>query len=227
MKNNTLSFVAVAVVITSLITFAVLRPSAPQGSAVRLIAGIDTSDSVRDQDTAGGTLLGRCIACLARLSARLDQHRDRVTIIRIDREAREFYDQNAPRSREKFQWLLISETRPAAKVGGTFPAKFWAKAAERAQGVTVPVAVCLFSDSDNDDLSATARSEMQHAAKLLADNPHVVAVCCYGAHSKNWENLRTVFAPLGDRLQLRGPEEMDPTPLLSQLETARHRPQAR
>lgn len=213
-----LSVVAIAGV-TALIA---LRPKAPLGRNVEVISGIDTSDSEREKDASGGSRLGRGIALLAKLGARLDQNRDHLTVFRVDREAREFYDQLAPKSREKFQWRLISETQTPAQQSGTLPYKFWTEAAKRADQSESPVAVCLFSNGDCDDLSDAAHAELRQAAQKLAQNPRVVSVRIYGAESKNWASIKEDFAPLGDRLQVQNPGDMDAEPLLSELEEARH-----
>ena len=210
------------VAIGGLVTLPLLRHRTPQGSAVQLIVGVDVSDSVRQQDAAGGSLMGRSIALLARLATNLDSDRDHVVAMRVERTTREFYNGKAPESREKFLWSLISQTRVRATSDGTFPAKFWNEAADCAQGSSLPVAIAYVGDADNDDLSAAATSAMKIAARRLAANPRVVSVWFFGANSKNWASLRAAFAPLGDRLHLQNADTMDAAPLLDELEAARH-----
>ena len=68
---------------------------------------------------------------------------------------------------------------------------------------------------------------MKAAGARLGRNPRVVAVYICGANPKNWARLREIFAPLGDRLHLQEPSQMDVTPLVRELEAARPRPQTR
>jgi len=218
--KNAIAPLAAGTAVVVIAALLAARPHAPRGSAVEVIAGIGASGSERRAEATGGTVMGRSIAALAKLAVRLDCNRDHLTVFRVDREAREFYDQTAPESREKFQWLLINETKPAPR-SGSFPASFWTRVAKRAQSAKRPVAICLFQDGDNDDLRPAARLEMQHAARVLAANPRVVSVRFYGARSKNWDTLRAVFAPLGQRLHFQGPDQINVTPLTQELEAAR------
>lgn len=220
MKNQAPLCVAGAVVIALLVV--ALRHAAPApGSAVLVIEALDASDSVRQELPAGGTLLGRVIVTLAKVGARLDASRDQLAVFRVDRDAKEFYDQAAPASREKFQWSLIHATQAPAAHRGTFPAKFWTQAAARAATSQGPVAIAYGGDADNDDLTAQATQELQAAAQRLGANPRVSDVSIFGANPKNWATLRAIFAPLGDRLHLYAPDQMNPAPFLERLAAAR------
>jgi hypothetical protein len=220
MKNNSASLTVVAAIAAGVVGFALLRPQAPRGNAVQVIAAIDASASARRKLPDGGTLLGRSIVTLAKAGTRLDQSRDRLAIFRVDREVKEFYDELAPASREKFQWLLVRQTEKPAP-DGTFPAKFWTEAARRAAAVTGPVAIIYAGDGDNDDLTAQAEQDMKAAARQLAANPRVCDVSIVGASPKNWERLREIFGVLGDRLHIHAPDQMNPTSLLERLNAAR------
>jgi hypothetical protein len=221
-KNITPIIVGVAVVVA--LGFLVLRPKAPQGRAVDVLAAIDVSDSTRLPLPGGGHLMGRSIELLARVGTRLDYSRDHLTIFRVERETREFYDDLAPRSREKFQWFLIRHTKPAPAHSGTFPARFWTQAAARAARASEPVAVVYLGDADNDDLTPASRDEMSRAAQQLASNAQVREVSIYGANPKNWETLRQVFAPLDAKgiLHLHASDEMAVKPLMEEIEAMRH-----
>lgn len=219
MKNNT-PLLLVGAVVTVLLAMLVLRPTAPRGSAVLVIAALDTSDSVRRPLPDGGTLLGRAIVNVAKLAARLDESRDQLVVFRVDRQAKEFYDETAPRSREKFQWMLIRQTKTPAQPG-TFPAKFWTQTAQRAEDSKLPVAVFYAGDADNDDLTTQAMAAMKAAARRLAANSRVRDVTITGANPKNWEKLRTIFEPLRDRFHLQAPDQMNPAPTLERLEQSR------
>lgn len=221
-KNSLLvPVVLVASAIIGITAYVALRPHAPMGRKVKLISGIDTSGSEREKNANGASNMGRGIALLAKLGARLDSDRDDLTVFRVDRETLEFYDQLAPQSREKFQWRLINQTKDAAPKGGTIPWKYWDKAADRAALSKVPVIVCLFTNGDCDDLSEAAHLSMRQSAQKLADNPHVVAVYVFGAQAKNWNAVKDDFAILGERLHVQNPDEMDINPLLTELEAAR------
>jgi hypothetical protein len=84
-----------------------------------------------------------------------------------------------------------------------------------------PVAVALFSDGDNDDMRSSSQERLREAARALAANPRVAAVAIYGVSPENRRPIEECFAPLGDRLQLFAPEEIDAAPLLERLDAAR------
>lgn len=214
-------FVLPVIGVAALAAGALLRHATPQGQPVTLIAALDTSGSVRVGQSDGSTLLGRCVASVARLVVRLDGGHDHVSVYRVDRQAQEFYDDTAPASRERFQWLLIDRTKPRAAQDGTFPAVFWGEAAQQVATTQTPVAIVYGGDADNDDLRPSAVAAMRQAAQRLAANPRVVAVVFLGASPKNWATLQDIFAPLGTRLLRQPPEAMDINPVLDRLEAAR------
>lgn len=197
---------------------------------VSVIVGLDTSRSVRMPLPSGGTLLGRSRALLADMTGRLQPGLDHVTVAGVDRQALEFFDSDAPESSEEFLQNLLDQTKSAPQTDGTYPAEFWTLAAQRAASVSdapgVAVAVLLLSDGDNDDFSPASQVKMRNAARLLAANKRVIAVAFVGAAPKNWATLRSLFAPLGSRLHLQAPQDMDSDSLLQKLETARRAAEA-
>ena len=230
MKTNTPTPLAIAVVATvaGLGIFALSRRSpAPPRGPVGVLVGLDASDSVRAQHEGQSPLLGASVNLVAQLGETLDPNRDRLTVFRVDSQTQEFYDAKAPRDPEAFHHTVIQRMKPRPRRGGTFPARFWAEVARRAQGASRPVAVLYAGDADNDDFTAAALDAMRRAGLALGKNPRVAAVYICGANPKNWAGLRRVFAPLGDRLHLQAPSEMDVTPLVAGLEDARPQPDSR
>lgn len=211
------------IVCSVVVGFTVVRSQAPKGRPVHVIGGIDVSDSVRRKGVHGGHLLGRSIELTSRLGSRLKAQHDRLTLFRVERETREFYSDFAPRSRDKFQWMLVNHTKPAATSGGTFPARFWAEAARRASQSSMSVVVVYTGDADNDDQTAASRQAIVQAARELAANAKVREVAVYGAHPKNWETLRLLLAPLDAKgiLHLHSADEMSPGALLQRIDALR------
>lgn len=176
------------------------RPASTAGAGRHVYAGLDTSASWRP-------FLGMSATLCARQALGLDP-RDRLTLYRLDSSTREFSDGPAPESGDRLQRTIVSEAGAVSGTPGTFPARFWTAAAERAEGDAGPVLVEIFSDGDNDDESAQSASAMRAAARRLASNPHVAGVWVFGAEPRNWAALRSEFAPLGDRFHLCSPPEM-------------------
>lgn len=203
------------------------RLSAPT-TRVTVIAGLDASASMRSALPGGGTLLGQSRAALADLAGRLQPGLDRLVVARVDRQTSEFFDEAAPTGSEAFLQTLLDHTRTPPSTDGTHPANFWRLAARRAaslqQAPGAGVAVAFLGDGDNDDLTKTARDEIRAAARALAANPRVVSVEFFGVNPKNWDTLRELFAPLGARLRLHPPQQMEPDELLARLQTARQAP---
>lgn len=230
MKTNTPNPLATAAVVTvaGLGIFALTRssPEPPRGP-VGVLAGLDASDSVRAQHEGQAPLLGMSVNLVAQLGETLDPDHDRLTVFRVDSQTQEFYDANAPRDPEAFHHTVIERMKPRPRRGGTFPARFWTEAARRTQAASHPVAVLYAGDADNDDFSAASLDAIRRAGLALGKNPRVVAVYICGANPKNWAGLRRVFAPLGDRLHLQAPSEMDATPLVAGMEDARPQTDAR
>jgi hypothetical protein len=173
----------------------------------------------------GGTQLGRSVAFAARMGTLLD-NQDQLTVFRVARQTEEFYDDKAPRSRDKFQWLLIHHTKPKAAQDGTFTAKFWTEAANRAEHSTLPVAIAYLGDADNDDLTTASRQQIADAAKRLAKSPAVGEVSIFGANPKNWETLRSEFAPLDAKgiLHIYPVDQMSPTDFITRVQAIRRAP---
>lgn len=228
MQNQSHSFPTVPLlVVTSLVAGMVAwsRHNAAPSVPVAVIAGVDSSDSVRDKNASGGTLLGQSRSALSQLNAGLNSSTDFLLLMRVDRQTTPFF-QSAPLSgSEKMLDVLMTETQPSASRSGTFPAKFWTLAAQQAASPQlVPgrsVAVTFYSDGDCDDLSPASDSAIAAAAKQLARNPRVSGVWIFGIKRENWTKLSNLFASLGGRLHLATKTQMSPSPLLQELDAVR------
>lgn len=225
---NKLFYVVAAAVVAGIAVLSMPHKNVSQSSGVEVLTGIDVSDSVRQEMAAGGTQLGRSIAFAARMGMLLDD-RDQLTIFRVARQTEEFYDDKAPSSRDKFQWLLIRHTKPKAAKDGTFPAKFWTEAANRAEHASLPMAVAYLGDADNDDLTMESRQEITKAAERLAKSPAVGEVSIFGANPKNWETLRSEFASLDAKgiLHIYPVDKMSPTDFIDRVQAIRRAPEAK
>lgn len=218
-------FVAGGLVLAGLIAWSHLsKPTVP----VTLFAGIDASRSQRDTQPDGGTRLGHSRELVADLAPRLVAGLDRVKVFRIDRECREFFDEPAPAGSEAFLGTLIDNTIEPPAENETRPALFWTDIAKQAASPELTpgaaIAIAAAGDADNDDLSPDSAARIAQAARELAANPRVVSVEFFGADPSNWATLRRLFAPLGARLRLHGPQEMDGDGLLARLNAARVQP---
>ena len=80
----------------------------------------------------------------------------------------------------------------------------------------------LFTDGDNDDMTAASEVDIRATAQILARNTQLKTVIVCGAEARNWNSLRACFAPLGERrFVLLNPSEMDINTLAAHLEQAR------
>lgn len=174
----------------------------PSGPGVSILAGFDTSGSMRPR-LAAAALAG------SRLAGRLDPDRDTLTLYRVDRETQEFHDGPAPDSGAGLQREIVTALGREPARPGTFPALFWAEMARRAKAETHPVAVILFSDGDNDDQRPGAAQAIRRAAADMAANPRITSVAVCGVSPGNRAALREAFAPLGGRFELLNLSEAD------------------
>jgi len=217
-------FLAVGVLAAGLTTLAIkTTPHTP----VTLIVGIDASDSVRVQGD-NGSLLGENRAAIADMAGQLVAGLDHLKLVRVDRQAREFFDGEAPSGNETLLSLLMENTNRPASQNGTLPAKFWTLAAQQAASKEFSpgagVAIVYAGDADNDDLTPQSSQQIACAAQQLADNPRVVSVEFLGFNPKNSAELRTLFAPLGARLRLQSADAPNPRSIIDRLNAARDAP---
>jgi hypothetical protein len=148
---------------------------------------------------------------------RFEPGRDRVTLYRLDRSAAEFYDAAAPASLERLQDLLVRELEDRPARSGTRPAEFWQAAADRADRARSPLVVLLLTDGGNDDRTPDGLAALREAVERLARNPRVRRVCVWGVLPGQRAEVRADLAPLGDRLEVRGLEDVDPDRTLAEL----------
>lgn len=223
-KNNTRAIVAVLALAGLGLLALSPRSSAPPRGPVNVMVGLDASKSVRVAQEGRTPLLGAGVNLVAQLGETLDPDRDHLTVFRVDWRTQEFFDATAPSDPEAFQHTVIEQMKPLPQREGTFPALFWVEVARRAEEAPHPVAILFTGDADNDDLSEASLRAMRAAGVALGKNPRVVAVYISGANPKNWARLRDIFAPLGKRLHLQEPSQMDVSPLMTELDAARPQP---
>jgi hypothetical protein len=181
---------------------------------MHLLMGIDASGSARRR-------LGDYFLVTKALAEQLSAGEDKLTLYRVDNNAKEFSDQPYDGNTENLLLTLKHEITDKALQNGTYPAKFWTNTADRATQSKVPVLVVLLSDGDNDDMRPEVVREMKAAAQQLANCPQVRGVVLCGASPTNWQSLRETFKPLGARLTLLSPTEMAAdkvTPLLEKTQ---------
>lgn len=178
---------------------------------VTVIAGFDTSGSNR------GTLNAQTGAAAGFLR-QLDSDRDRLVAYRVDRSCEEFYDSRLPEGLESLMGILLSGVEREAARPGTRPASFWNVCLERISRSREAVAVLLLTDGQVDDQSPAARAAIKRAADRLARNKRVKRVAIWGVTPPNRELIRRLMGVLGDRLELRGPEDMTASELLQALQ---------
>lgn len=183
-------------------------PPAP-AAARHLYVGLDVSGSAQGQKAD-------FLAATVGVAEGLSPDDDKVTLLRLDRDTREFYD-DPVRDTSLFATVLAEETTRPNPQSRTLPAPFWQAVAERAEADGGAVWVCLLSDGDNDDLRPASWDDMARAAARLARNPHVRAVVIAGARPENWAQLRQCFGPLGARLHLLPPGQVKTDPLAASL----------
>ena len=170
-------------------------PSAPPR---HVLASLDVSGSAKAQK-------GSFLAVTVGVAEAITLDRDTLTLYRLDRDTREFYDGPVGGDGESLAATLAEETQAQTNQSRTLPAPFWREAARRAQTDSGPVYILLLSDGDNDDLRQASWDDMAASAKLLGENAHVRSVVLCGVRPANWARLRQCFAPLGDRLHLMAP----------------------
>lgn len=181
---------------------------------MHLMLGIDASGGARPR-------LGDYILVTKVMAEQLTAGEDKLTLYRVDNNAKEFSDQPYDGNAENLFQTLKHEIKDKPLQNGTYPAKFWTNTADRASQSKVPVLVVLLSDGDNDDMRPEVVREMKAAAQRLADCPQVRGVTLCGASPTNWQSLRETFKPLGARLTLLSPTEMAAdkvTPLLEKTQ---------
>jgi hypothetical protein len=201
---------------------ALRRQSASASRPITLQCALDGSDSARD------SLLGPSALAAVRLVSQLDPDRDRLWLYRVDRDTQRICGPDVPESGESLERTLISQMQTEAQQAGTYPATFWEmaarQAAEEATRTAQPIAIVFFTDGDNDDRQPQAMARILAAARRLASNPYVVAVCVFGVKKENTGRLDKEFAALGERFRLYPASDLNIAPVCNRLEEARQLP---
>lgn len=174
----------------------------PAGEPVDQVVGLDTSLSARRR-------LPAYVQAAARLTRRVNAAGGHSTLYRVDHQTLEFYDGVAPSGTEKIQELLVRELAPRPNRAGTHPAEFWHAAATRAAASRRDMVVALIGDGGNDDRSPEAMAKLRAAVERLAASPRVRRVLVWGVIPETREQLRADLAPLGNRLEIRGLDDIN------------------
>lgn len=167
-----------------------------------IIAGWDTSGSNRRR-------LAAEVRAGAGLIRRFEPSRTRLSCFRVDAVCTEFFDNLPPEGLERLLGMLVKALREPALARGTKPAPFWTAAAERAEEAACPTLVIYHTDGEIDDHSPVAMRALRAAVARLAANPRVRRVALWGVTPASRAELRREFAPLGDRLEIRGEDDMN------------------
>jgi hypothetical protein len=181
-----------------------LRPSA------HLYLGFDRSRSAQ-------AWLSDFVAAGCRLVLRMDPDRDRLTLYRVERVTEPFFDNAPPASSERLQEIIIPEMKNAPRADRTFPALFLQHVVRAAESGSELILVGFYWDGGNDDLSAQGQRRYRDTIRRLAANSRVVGVGLFGVQRENWSSVQADFAPLGDRLEIHSPRDMDPDSLVEKL----------
>lgn len=188
----------------------IARPAMDSATAKTLIVSIDRSKSDSNY------LLGPAALGTSLLIARLDPQTDRVLVFRVEHDTDLILGPEIPQSSDDLQRALVEQLMADPKKSGTFSADFWEQAAIAAENAPGSVAIAFYTDGDSE--SAASASRITAAAKRLADNKKVRAVCIYGRKSGNSKN-DVWFAALGDRFRAYPPSLMNTDWLFDQLES--------
>ena len=188
----------------------VAQPTTDSAAAKTLIVGIDRSKSDSDY------LLGPAALGTSLLIARLDPQEDRVLVFRVEHDTDLILGPEIPYRSDDLQRALVEQLMANPKKPGSLTADFWeqvATAAEKAPGSTV---IAFYTDGDAE--SAASASRITVAAKRLADNKRVRAVCVYGRKAGN-SKTDAWFAALGARFRAYPPSLMNTDWLFERLES--------
>lgn len=188
----------------------IAKPTIYSAAAKTLIVGIDRSKSDSDY------LLGPAALGTSLLIARLDAQTDRVLVFRVENDTDLILGPEIPHSSEDLQRALVEQLMADPKQPGSFSADFWEKTAIAAEKAPGPVVIAFYTDGDAE--SAASASRITAAAKRLADNKKVRAVCVYGRKGEN-SKTDAWFAALGDRFRPYPPSLMNTDWLFDRLES--------
>ena len=169
-----------------------LQPSKGLGanpSAIHLFAGVDTSGSFQPHlPEAADLLLG--------VTRRMVPGTDYLTVLELDRNSAEVYDNAVPDSTEILQDDLTNAFGSEPACGGTLPEDFFTDIAARVSSERDPCVITLTSDGDEDGVPAKAEPVLCHVGDVLADNAHVRAVVLIGIAPENRASWRHRFRAL-------------------------------
>jgi hypothetical protein len=178
---------------------------------VQLVVGCDASGSNR-------AALPVQVRMISRMTRRFTPGVDRLTLVRLDHEATEFYDGNVPASGDRLRSVLVQALSARATRPGTRPDRFWEAAAELAEASSAPVVVVLCGDGEMDDRGAEAVRRLTASVTRLARCPRVRRVAVWGVKPETRAALRRSLRALGDRLEIRGVEDVDPASFAAAVE---------
>ena len=181
---------------------------------IHVYAGIDLSGSARKD-------IGSYVLLTKSASEQLQSGQDHTTLNRDDIATHEFSDGLYDGNVEQTVKTVVAEVKSAPSKGGTFPALFWQQVTSRVENDSAPTVILLMSDGDNDDMRAEATQQMRDASERLSRCKQVRAVVFCGANKENWDQLREIFAPLGNRLHMLTSTQLDAESVTPFLDEAR------
>lgn len=161
-----------------------------------------------DSTASGGHRITDHARTAMRLVRQLSHRRDAFTLLRVERTTTEIVGATPPSARQTLQSQLTSAFASSSSKGGTCPAGFWTAAADSCSRSDRSVEIIFFTDGENDDASLKGQRQLAEAVRRLAAHPRLVRVTVAGVMPENRASLRRVLAPLGNRLQLIGPDEL-------------------
>lgn len=198
------------------LTLALCLPLCGCGShrpAMHVYIGLDASLSAR-------TSLGSYALLTKSLAEQLTPGHDRFTLYRVDHDTQEFCDGLYDGDVEATLKTTVAEIQTPSQQRGTLPAKFWQTVAARAASERAPSVVFLMTDGDNDDRRPESWQSLTEAGRRLSACPTVRSVVVCGARRENWEHLKQALAPLGNRLYLLTPTQLQAEKVLPHLDQA-------
>ncbi len=184
-------------------TTAFSGPAAPDTTRLTLLA-VDRSGSTQH-------IRGQLMNTAFGIGTSFDASRDSFRLYRFGNSIQEVYSQ-LPEDDDAFALVLAQEVKISDPTRGTNYPKVAETLAEAAADATEKQIRIVIVGDGLDDYASDAQYKKRYraAAQRLARNPHIVWVRFWGLDTGTREQIRSVFKPLGRRLQL---QSLDQNPL--------------
>lgn len=177
--------------------------SAPPATQLTLLA-VDRSKSTE-------AIRGQLLNTAFDIGTNFDPDHDAFRLYRFGNSIEEVYSQ-LPEDDDGFALVLAQQVKASDPVPGTdYPRVLQTLADAAAQASEKEVRIVIVGDGLN-DYAADPKFEKRYrlAARRLARNPHIKWVRFWGVDVGTREEIRSVFKPLGSRLQI---QSLDQNPL--------------